>query len=367
MDAAMADFVAGVAEALTDARTLPLAAVAERMSILQQLVADAETTEVLLIPLSGEAVDRWQRLAAQRDEVWAFVRGTDGGTVLATDEPSELGQRMLADAVIYPEIHTRLVAWWLIHAWRVVDLFDDTLTSLVQWRITVAPVTARALLEEVGCLLYEARQIEQVWTKAKALKESPLGRPERVRSTLAPVLADASFGSRLEAFAEKAKAVNVLTYIRKLAKATGDDRVNKWYDWLSDAAHPALGARIAMSSSPAMHETKAVTLRCYARRPVFVQAGKSVGTDFTIAHMATDALIACGTIGADLLEQTLRIVDDFGLTTQAAALTRRWYWRDFTPVRGARACPCGRGKWSHCGHRWGEAAPTLSVPQTAAQ
>jgi hypothetical protein len=45
----MADFVAGVAEALTDARTVPLAAVAERMSVLQQLVADAETTEVLLI------------------------------------------------------------------------------------------------------------------------------------------------------------------------------------------------------------------------------------------------------------------------------------------------------------------------------
>src|ERR1017187_402942 len=235
MDPAMADFVAGVAEALTDARTVPLAAVAERMSVLQQLVADAETTEVLLIPLSGEAVDRWQRLAAQRDEVWAFVRGTDGGTVLATDEPSELGQRILADAVIYPEIHTRLVAWWLIHAWRVVDLFEDTLTSLVRWRITVAPVTARALLEEVGCLLYEARQIEQAWTKAKALKESPLGRPERVRNTLAPVLADASFGSRLEAFAEKA---NIPAVDRDVPAGEGLSSVGSCAD---PADHAAFG------------------------------------------------------------------------------------------------------------------------------
>jgi hypothetical protein len=27
-----------------------------------------------------------------------------------------------AAAVIYPELHTRLVSWWLVHAWRGVDL-----------------------------------------------------------------------------------------------------------------------------------------------------------------------------------------------------------------------------------------------------
>jgi len=107
-----------------------------------------------------------------------------------------------------------------------------------------------------------------------------------------------------------------------------------------------------------------VLLRFYARRPVLVYAGTKVGTDFTIAHTAADALIACGTIGADFLDQALFLVDDFGLTTQAATLTRRWYWRDFIPVRGSRACPCGRGKWSGCGHWWGHPAPTLTVPKT---
>ncbi|MFI7289777.1 hypothetical protein ACIBRY_24475 [Streptomyces anulatus] len=53
----------------------------------------------------------------------------------------------------------------------------------------------------------------------------------------------------------------------------------------------------------------------------------------------------------------MALVDDFGLTTAAATLTRRTYWRAFHPTRGSRACPRGRGKWSACGHRWGAVRP----------
>jgi hypothetical protein len=62
----------------------------------------------------------------------------------------------------------------------------------------------------------------------------------------------------------------------------------------------------------------------------------------------------------DVLQQALNVVDDAGLTTAAATLTLRAYWRNFTPVRGKRPCPCGRGPSSACGHRWGEPARRTS-------
>jgi hypothetical protein len=73
-------------------------------------------------------------------------------------------------------------------------------------------------------------------------------------------------------------------------------------------------------------------------------------------------LIAAGTYMLNLLEDGLAVVDDFGLTTAAATLTRLRYWRDFHPTRGSRACPCGRGKWSTCGHHWGSQIPTPHTP-----
>jgi len=352
-------FAPEVAQALTDRRTAALAAVATRFEKLRQLVADAHTTEVLLVPLPATRVERWRRLSEEAEEDWAYIRKTNG-SVLATDEPSVSGRQHPAEAVAYPEIHTRLVAWWLIHAWRFVDLFEDTLSSLGQWRITVAPVTARALIEEVGCFRYEAKQVESAWKTAKSTTED-MDRPLAVHDELSTVLTKASLGSRLRMSPEEARAVNVMTYVKKLAKAAGQDQIIDWYDWLSDAAHPAFGARIAMGSSPARHQSGAVIVRFYARRPVVVHAGSKVGADFTIAHYSADTLAACGSLGLNLLEQALLLVDDFGLTTGAATLTARRYWRSFSPVKGSRACPCGRGKWSKCGHWWGGPSPSVSL------
>jgi len=244
-------------------------------------------------------------------------------------------------------------------------LAEDTLDCLRRWRITVAPVTARALIEEVGCLLYEARDLATAWSMAKS-RTDQAARPRQVRHALHPPLVRASFGTRMKNLPALPQATSVQTYVDKLARATGDRRISDWYQWLTEAAHPALGARIALGSQPVMHGSGAVTIRCYARRPVPVYAGSSIGLDFTIAHQTADALIVCGTIGVDLLEQTLQLVDDFGLTTRAAELTEYRYWRNLTPVKGQRQCPCGRGSWSACGHRWNAPAPTVIAPQTAA-
>ena len=329
------------------------------------LTDDAQTTDVTLMTIPPSKVAEWRRSAARDSERWVYAQKDDGSFV-AVDEPSDLAFTEVASAVVYPELHTRVVAWWLVHAWRLIDLVQAALRDVEEWRITVAAVSCRAALEEVGCLLYEARALTDAWAVAKATPgATSLEGADAVRRTLRPVLNKVTLGSRMKAVTHPdLQAVNVMTYIQKLAKLLRNPAVEDWYEWLSDAAHPALGARIALASQPVVHESGAVMLRFYSRRPVPPRDLKGAvrGTDFTIAHKATDALIFSAQVGEWLLAHSLQVVDDIGLTTGAATLTSRRYWRDLTPVRGARRCPCGRGRASDCGHRWGAPAPTLVIP-----
>lgn len=351
-------------EALGVERSDALRRVSEWVVAQRALIDAAETTAVTLVPLAREKARAWEQGAQLRGEDWQFVSTSDGG-IIAIDEPSQFTRRDPAGAVFYPELHSRLVAWWLVHAWRVTDLLEVATRDLQEWRISTAAVSARALLEETGCLLFELRAIDAAWSKGKAAGH---GMPEferaaTVRTALAPVLSKAVFGSRMDGASERRQATSVLTYIQKLAKALGRPEVNSWYDWLSDAAHPAAAARIALASQPVVHGSGAVMLQFLARRPVSPRRADELvgGTDFTVAHRSADAVQLCGRLVPELLEHGLWLVDDFGLTTSAATLTRRRYWRDFEPVKGSRQCPCGRGKASDCGHRWGGDARELSL------
>ncbi|MFK4799167.1 hypothetical protein ACI3K5_10805 [Streptomyces sp. MPA0124] len=356
-----------VADALGAQRTAALTELTERVTALRRMSEEAATTEVLLAPLTGRAAEKWERLALREAEDWVYVRSDDDATVLAVDQASEAGVRDPAAAVVYPELHTRLVSWWLVHAWRSADLLADTLDSVTRWRITSGAVTARALIEEAGALADEQKAVAEAWRTGKAAAEDPLRRPALVRETLAPVLLKAGFGSRMNGSNEKLRATNVLTLVKKVTRATGDDRFPKWYDLLSDAAHPAFGARIALATPPLVHASNAVTVRSYSRSPMSLAEGASVRTlEPTVAFAVADSLIAVGSFMLDLLDEGLAVVDDFGLTTSAATLTRRTYWRAFHPVRGSRVCPCGRGKWSACGHHWGSGVPTSGGRPTPA-
>lgn len=270
-----------------------------------------------------------------------------------------------AAAVTYPELHTRLVAWWLCHAWRTVDLCNDALAALAAWRITSAPIVVRALLEQLAVLKPEGEALTQAWARAKALPPGVLERPSEVRSIMHPLLMHASFDSRLPYMPDNLRAKNIQTYIDKLAKSTRDDRFKDWYSLLSDSSHPSFGARIALAGPPMVHQNGPVMTRAYARSPLssVSRDGKTQHLANEVAETSTEALIVSGALVWKLLVDTLLLVDDFGLTTAAATYTNRRYWRGFAPAKGSRACPCGRGKWSTCNHRWGEAtSPANGLP-----
>lgn len=326
------NFAPGVIAALGESRCISLRVLNERLADLHALSADASTTEILLTPMSRVAAQRWEALGRTRHEDWVFLESSDRATVYAVDEPSEAGSVQWVEAVIYPELHTRFVSWWLCHAWRTADLLEDTLENISRWRITSAAVTARALIEDVGCLLYESRKLASAWKVGKTSAEDPVKRAEVVRNALHPVLTQAGFGSRMKGSDPRLQAINVCTYVDKLAQASGQGLFKLWYDWLSDAAHPAFGSRIGFSSEPVVHDSGALTQRYYARAPLVLQRGNS--------HTPLAYLIA---------------------QQAAATLTRRTYWRNHVPVSGSRPCPYGRGKWSRCGHRWGQPAPEITL------
>jgi len=178
-DKSKLDWPKWVTEALGAQRTGALAQLADRLADLEAMTVDESIMDVVLVPLKGHAAKRWEILSLQRREDWVFVASADGATILAADEPSEEGMRDQAAAVIYPELHTRLVSWWLVHAWRGVDLLQDTLENLRQWRITSGAVTGRAVVEEAGSLVDEATKLAQAWKVSKRYQRASSNGPQR--------------------------------------------------------------------------------------------------------------------------------------------------------------------------------------------
>src|SRR5687768_11745822 len=71
-------------------RDATLSAMEQWLNDLDALTLDAGTVEIVPIPMDRERAERWRQLAALSGDDWAFVSRSDG-SVVAVDEPSELG------------------------------------------------------------------------------------------------------------------------------------------------------------------------------------------------------------------------------------------------------------------------------------
>ena len=309
-----------------------------QIALLDELTRDAYVEEVLVIPMAVAAARAWKRMAASDDDFSASYTG--GGWTFAVDRPSRLGARNLAGAVVFPPLHSQLLGWWLFHAWRSVDLLKAGLDASASGTTSVAAVTSRALIEELGCLVTEVRLVQ-----------------------LAPMLATLLSASRMSK-ANAPSATNVLTYVSRLDKLSKSTKFTDWYDWLSDASHPALGARLVHVTNPMRHESGAVVLRFHSRSPLHLVGPRGDRTDFTydIDTKARAALETCGALLFNYLYAALELVDDFGLTTSAPSMTERSYWRNLLPALPGDECPCGCGPWAESLHAWGAKAPSIPAP-----
>ncbi|MGV6990092.1 hypothetical protein ACUY3U_01210 [Gordonia amicalis] len=323
--------------------------------------SDAVVNELSIAEFSEKEFKDLQFEHARTGEQWAYLRLTSGNYVAVDQVPHSFDPENIAAAVIFPAIHSRLVAWWLVHNWRIQEFMECAASSLLDdWNPSVSAVSARGLLEQVGCLFYEVSIVEEAWREAKALPSD--NRESRIHARFNPLLFQLAFASRgLPTSQALRPATNVQTYVDKLARFTDDERYHAWYNWLSNAAHPAVGSRIVYATQPLVHKHSRLMRRRFSRLPTSIRQNCDVG--LTVVHNAADATVELYRISSHLLDFGLRIVDDFCLTTASANLTTGSSWRQLVPVRGNRLCPCGNGKWRSCGHRWGAAAPTLPKPR----
>lgn len=333
----------------------------ETMS-LDELTREAYVEEVRVVPMDDAAARVWRSTAAANSESWVFAAG--GGKTSAVDRPSDLGTQNPIDAIVFSPLHSQLVGWWLFHVWRSVDLLKAGLDASESGTTSVAAVTSRALIEELGCLVTEVRQIRKAWEAAKLMEVDPVRRVEQVRDALNPILTNVLLASRMRTKpADAPSATNVLTYVSKLDKLSKSSKFSDWYDWLSDASHPAYGARLVYVTNPLRHASGAAVLRLHSRTPLHLVNSGGDRIDFTydIEGRARAALGTCGSHLIEYLYAGLKLVDDFGLTTCAAAMTERTYWRNLVPPQLREECPCGCGEWVESVHVWGAHVPAVPV------
>lgn len=362
-------FASSVTRALGVDRVQDLVDLSLRAQELTATVGDEWCTEFWVAPMTPAQAEGWRRSAIELRETWSFVNLKSGG-VLAVDEVPDHALSQPVAAVTYPALLSQLCAWWLFHAWRGADLVTDAVSGIASWRLTTAPLAARALIEQVGCLLHECRSLFNAWADAKAGRAGSAARAEMVRSKMTPVLVKTSMGTRISGSPERLQAPNVLTYVKRLEKMTGEKRYSKWYDWLSDASHPAFAARIASSSEAMVHETGALAFRFVAKGPLssapLDNTGKAIADRIrpqfneVAAHIA-DSTAAAAKTYFEALIQARQLVDDFAITTRAGALTQRHLWPAPLPARTGHPCPCGCNRRDGGIHRWGQPTPVLNL------
>jgi hypothetical protein len=340
-----------------------------RVATPQEVLGDALITELVearhqllawSAHVSQTTVNAWEladtsltalRASALADEDWVFAESTND-SVLAYDQPSERGLSDPMAAVAYPELASRLWAWWITHAWRVTELAHETTRAIEQWSMAVSFTLARALLEEVASLAYEGDQLIRVWQTAKQVPATHT-RPAEVRRIINLTLLKAFRGSRISTVPEVLKAVNVMTMVNRFEKMTGLSKVGYWYEWLSEASHPAYAAPTTYASVLMRHETGAVSNAAYSLHPSITESDGELPIINNQMRMSAECVIACVNSFLVLGPQVEAMVRDFELTTDARSLTRTRY------VRGI-SMPADVGELVKAlSHVWGSSIPDL--------
>lgn len=297
---------------------------------------------------------------ASEHEEWLYVTLADG-TTFGTDEVSDLGRLRPAAGVFFPELDSRLWAWWITHAWLATELATESAKALPTWSLASAASLTRSLLEAVAAFSYEARQLGDRWRTAKILPGGP-DRPLLVRRELNEQLLRAFRGTRMKGAPDVIQAPNVLTWVNRLGRDTKNPDVDKWYEHLSEAAHPSVFARTLYASVQMGHETGAKFVAYYSRDPLGVSessredaATEIVYNDFP-REMVDCWLFATGVL-LELLPLAFKIPADFSLTSRARQLAAHDYLVGMWDAPGS--CPCGCD--GDIRHQWGSSFPSIRL------
>jgi hypothetical protein len=356
----------GTAQALVDRWN---AAHETLFTLLDGVGADSEahTVAVSLIPkrISGpkDFVD-WLEPQVLEDGTWGFVTGRSANGSHGFALPVSPGAPPeLISSIGFVEVHTWMVSWWLMYAWRARQLATAAAHHLELDDVVAAASCARGLVETAAALWSDAATISEAWRVAKAGGSVDTDRKAIERcSQLMTILSKVMFGAKftrsqeLKATFGRFERTNVLGQIDKLAKRRAAT-LTEDYEWLCNTVHPSIGNAFVFGSLWLRHTTGTIAEVWFA--PKSLRLDDPNGDAQQMERPVQSALARASAVALAVLSETfddtLSVVDDVALTTRAPELARRPYWRNIRRPGLYQPCPCRSGKkvkW--CRHVWGE-------------
>jgi hypothetical protein len=174
---------------------------------------------------------------------------------------------------LYVEIHSRLITWWLVNAWRSQQLADATWSLGDAFQIVPAAACARSLLETAASLWVETTNLDEIWRRIKsnsATSGPEVGHWYEMTNLINSMLWASKFDKRATAYATsygRLQRTNILSFIDKLARAT-DGPVHDDYQWLCNAVHPSIGGMLAFAAPMMGHDTKTHAFQWICSEPI---------------------------------------------------------------------------------------------------
>ncbi len=367
----IADFVAGDLPERWRSRR-------DQISVLLQQVGlsiDQHSQCISIFPKrTNDAVktlDELRRLV-DKQEPWAAITGTSGDPAtpitiaFPTKSPTPTPQK--AVLALYIDIHSRLISWRLINAWRSQQLAQAVWTLGDSMHTIPAAACARSLLETAAAFWVDTRKLRETWCQVKedSVKNNPqLKHWHELSLQIGKMMWAAKFDKKVPDLVEQFQLwerTNVLTTINKLARAT-DPTVQSDYQWLCNAVHPSIGGLLAFASPMLVHKSQMYAFQTIAPFPISILYSRN--PDKRIVEETIEvALVRAATLAVDVLTRTLddalKIIDDVALTSGAPQVASFSYWRKIAQKGQNSLCPCRSGrKVRHCQHRWSDTPPEV--------
>jgi hypothetical protein len=264
------------------------------------------------------------------------------------------------------EIHSRLLAWWLTTVWRSLDLAQSTWELADSDRVTSAAACSRALLETSAAFWCKAKELDTRWKEIKVrgiTAASGFQDWHDLNMWIWKTTYGAKFGEQVLELKQSwahLESTNVLGHIEKLAKSLPNLDLQTHYQWLCNTVHPSCGGTIAMSTPLDYHASERFAFVWFAPFPLYIQSSSGRTAQRTIQEaIATSAIVAVRVM-LQTLDESLRIIDDIGLTTGAPKMATFNYWRQLQVTTKKQLCPCRSGfTYEKCHHRWRESSPSI--------
>jgi hypothetical protein len=336
--------------------------------LADQLEVPFDEAAQALFLIGKDAEDLVPSNSVADNERFAILTGTskDGLTKRVLMVPTrELSTKNMHLAP-FIETHSRLIAWWLMTLWRSSDLVESAWELGNAGRFISAAACSRALLETAAALWCDARDLAQLWCEKKlrgiSMKTAWQDRYD-LNNWIWHTVYGAKFDSRAPNLAKgwaNLSRTNVLGHVEKLAKSLPTLDLQTHYQWLCNTVHPSCGGTFAMSSPLVSHVSDTHAFAWYAPFLTHLRTRGEQVSERHIQEAIVVTAIAAARIVVQSLDDSLRIIDDIGLTTGAPKMATFNYWRRLQVTTRKQLCPCRSGlTFEKCHHRWGE--PTTPI------